>query len=85
MTPTLHTEPRGLRAEHAARYLGVSPAYLYTLIKDDPAFPAPRLIRSIKVWDRRELDRYFDRLPNADGTTPAANSNALDWETLYPE
>ena len=88
MTPALHTIPRGRRADDAAQYLAISKATLLTLLRDDPTFPAPRVIRSIKVWDRRELDRYFDRLPNAHGTTPAGNSNVGGeefWEGLYPE
>ena len=54
--------PRGLSRVQAARYIGVSPGLFDRMVKDG-IMPAPRLISSRTVWDRREVDEAFDALP----------------------
>lgn len=55
-------EPRGLRRPEAAHYVGVSPSHFDKLVEDQ-TFPSPKRAGNCKVWDRRQLDRAFDCLP----------------------
>jgi len=48
-------------------YIGVSAAKLDQLVADG-RMPAARRIDGRKVWDVRELDLYFDDLPQAENT-----------------
>lgn len=54
---------RLLRREKAAAYLSVSPNTFDKLVKDGTA-PKPKLLSSIKVWDRNDLDALADDLPH---------------------
>lgn len=54
--------PRGLSRVQAARYIGVSPGLFDRMVREGK-MPAPRLISSRTVWDRREVDEAFDALP----------------------
>jgi hypothetical protein len=53
---------RGLSREEAAMYLGVS-ATLFDELRTTGQIAPPRLIKSRKLWDIRELDMAFDALP----------------------
>lgn len=54
--------PRGLRRDEAAAYVRIS-ATKFDEMVGDGRMPTARRIDSAKVWDRLELDLYFDRLP----------------------
>jgi hypothetical protein len=50
-------------------------------VKSEQDFPSPRLLREIKVWDRRDLDHYFDRLPNLkNNAAQMVLAAASDWD-----
>lgn len=53
--------PRGLRADRAAAYLGMSKTKFLELVDSD-RMPAPISIDAIKVWDRLDLDAAFDAI-----------------------
>jgi predicted DNA-binding transcriptional regulator AlpA len=58
--------PRGLCRAEAAAYVGVS-ATLFDKMVGDGRMPKPKRINARTVWDRHQLDRAFDALPDADG------------------
>lgn len=66
--------PRGLRREGAADYVGISPSKFDEMVGDG-RMPKPRRIDHAKVWDRLELDLYFDALPK---DNPALKPNSWD-------
>ena len=53
---------RGLNRIEAAEYIGIGTTKFDALVEDG-RMPSPKLIDKRKVWDVRELDDYFDRLP----------------------
>lgn len=53
--------PRGLSRTIAAAYIGVSPT-LFDQMVFDGRMPKPKQINSRRIWDRHEIDRYFDAL-----------------------
>lgn len=63
---------RGLSRIEAAAYVGISPCKFDEMIADG-RMPQPRRIDARKVWDVRELDLFFDTLPQENGQ-PAINS-----------
>lgn len=60
-------EPRGLRRENAASYVGVSPSKFDELVSDG-RMPKPMRIDGCVIWDRHQLDRAFDSLSDAPPT-----------------
>jgi predicted DNA-binding transcriptional regulator AlpA len=56
-------EKRGLSESEAASYIGVG-LTLFREMVADRRMPRPRRINRRVVWDRRELDLYFDQLPH---------------------
>ena len=59
----VQTQPRrGLRRLEAASYVGVSPSKFDEMV-DLGTMPTPKQIGRVRVWDRLELDIYFDTLP----------------------
>jgi predicted DNA-binding transcriptional regulator AlpA len=60
--------PRGLSRAEGAAYVGVS-ATLFDKMVGDGRMPKPKRINARTVWDRHQLDRAFDELPDADGRT----------------
>jgi hypothetical protein len=58
--------PRGLSREHAAVYIGVSPAKFDQLV-DDGRMPKPKVVDGRRIFDRHQLDIAFDALPDTDG------------------
>ncbi len=55
-------EPRGLKREYAARYVGVGPTKFDEMVKDG-RMPAPKRVDGRTIWDRFGLDLAFDDLP----------------------
>ena len=53
---------RGLSKIEAAEYVGVGKTKFNDLVNSN-RMPSPRLADTKPVWDVRELDDYFDRLP----------------------
>lgn len=60
-------EPRGLRREDAARYVGVSPTTFDTWIIGG-LMPKSKRIGGVVLWDRQGLDTAFDALPGGSET-----------------
>ena len=58
---------RGLNRTEAAEYIGIGTTKFDALVEDG-RMPSPKLIDKRNVWDVRELDDYFDRLPVRDGS-----------------
>lgn len=57
--------PRGLAREEAAAYVGVSPSLFDEMVKDG-RMPKPKRINCRTVWDIRQIDKAFDKLPGGD-------------------
>ena len=53
---------RGLSKPEAAKYIGVGVTKFKELVASN-RMPKPRLADTKLVWDVRELDEFFDRLP----------------------
>ena len=53
---------RGLSRTLAAEYIGISPRKFDTMVECGE-MPSPKRIGQRKVWDRVEVDEYFDALP----------------------
>jgi predicted DNA-binding transcriptional regulator AlpA len=72
--PKLHipVEPRGLRREMAAAYVGVSPSKFDDWITRG-LMPEPKRVDSCVIWDRYRLDEAFERLSDAPPT-------GTDWD-----
>jgi predicted DNA-binding transcriptional regulator AlpA len=60
--PSTAIEPRGLSRVRAAEYLGISPSLFDDMVRDG-RMPRPKRINSRTVWDRRQLDDFFEALP----------------------
>lgn len=58
--------PRGLCREAAAEYVGVSAGKFDDMVKDG-RMPKPIAVDARRLWDRRALDRAFDRLTAGEG------------------
>ena len=54
---------RGLNRRAAAAYVGVGLTKFDEMVSDG-RMPRPRLIDSIRSWDRHELDFYYSELPH---------------------
>lgn len=59
--------PRGMRAERAAAYLGISTTTFYKMVGDE-TMPPPIKVGSASIWDRYELDAAFDALKDNEGS-----------------
>jgi len=57
--------PRGMPRTMAASYIGCSPRKFDYMV-EAKEMPEPRLFGTKKVWDRIELDEFFEALPKAD-------------------
>jgi len=57
--------PRGMPRIMAASYIGCSPRKFDYMVEAGE-MPEPRLFGTKKVWDRVELDEFFEALPKAD-------------------
>jgi hypothetical protein len=56
--------PRGMRADRAAAYLGMSTSSFLRLV--GTSLPSGVPIGGMMIWDRLELDAAFDNLKNPD-------------------
>lgn len=56
--------PRGLRADRAAAYVGMSKTKFLELV-DSGRMPTPLTIDGIRVWDRLDLDAVFEEIKTA--------------------
>lgn len=56
---------RGLNRDLSACFVGVSPSKFDEMVKDG-RMPPPKRIDYRRVWDIRQLEKYFDRLPGGD-------------------
>jgi len=65
--------PRLLRRERAAVYLDVSPAKFDQMVREG-VVPSPKRLKSMKVWDRADLDAFADHLPYAEIAAPVDTS-----------
>lgn len=63
MSARATAEPRGLRREAAAAYIGVSPTKFDEWVGDG-RMPKPKRVDNCVIWDRRALDAAFDDLPS---------------------
>lgn len=70
-------QPRGLRREKAAAYLGISPAHFDTQRRAG-TIPEPKHLFGVMLWDRRTLDALFD---GAD--IGAETDNSSDWDAHW--
>lgn len=70
---TISYAPRGLRAERAAAYLGMSKTKFLELV-DSGRMPKPIVIDGVVVWDRWKLDAAFDAI----GDEPKRRNTADD-------
>lgn len=71
--------PRGLRADRAAAYLGLSKTKFLELV-DNGIFPAAKRLDGVRVWDRIALDSAFSAIPEAEegDDTPEGRPNSFD-------
>lgn len=53
---------RGLSRLESAVYVGLSINRFDELVRSN-RMPPPRTVDGVQVWDKRELDIYFDALP----------------------
>ena len=67
---------RGLNRKEAAEYIGVGSTKFDELVKVK-RMPAPRLLDKRVIWDREELDEFFDRLPRQSNDN---EEKASDWD-----
>ena len=63
--PKFMPEPRGLKRDFAASYVGVSPSQFDTMVKEG-RMPKPKREGTRKIWDRFGLDAAFEDLPSED-------------------
>ena len=57
--------PRGMRADRAAAYLGMSTSSFNRLV-DDELLPSGKTIGGMVIWDRLELDAAFENFSKPD-------------------
>jgi predicted DNA-binding transcriptional regulator AlpA len=57
--------PRGMRANRAAAYLGMSTSSFNRLV-DDKLMPSGKPIGGMVIWDRLELETAFENLNKPD-------------------
>ncbi len=76
---------RGLSRIEAAAYVGIAPRHFDKLMKDG-RMPSPRRADGRVVWDIREIDVAFERLPKKDMgsasvefVAPVASLEAEPW------
>jgi len=67
---------RGLPRTSAAKYIGCSPRKFDDMVTNGD-MPAARKIGAKKVWDRIELDEYFEALPRAN------EDGGNDWDAHF--
>lgn len=63
--------PRALNRRHAAAYISVSASFFDTLVAAG-VFPKPVKMGKRSLWDRDDLDRYFDKIAGVGHRDPMA-------------
>lgn len=66
---------RGLRREDAAAWVGFKPSTFDKLVTEG-LMPRGKLVHGCRIWDRYELDRAFENLP--DESEPSETEPARD-------
>jgi len=61
--------PRLLRRERAAAYLDISPNTFDKLVRDG-LISGPKTAAGFKWWDRNDLDRFADEMPQLGEAMP---------------
>lgn len=69
----MNMTPRGLQRLDAATYVGCGMSKFNELVETGH-MPKPRKIGNRNIWDRSELDEFFENLPRRN----AENDN--DWD-----
>ena len=70
--------PRGLRAEDAASYLGMSRSKFLELVANG-RLPKPKIVDGMAIWDRHKLDLAFDEFPErGDSDNVVGRRNSFD-------
>lgn len=64
-----YIQPRGLNRSQAADYIGVSKSLFDEMVRDG-RMPEPKRINSRTVWDRNQLDEYFEDLSETSEMNP---------------
>ena len=67
LADTLAYPPRGMRADRAAAYLGMSTSAFLRLVGISMPHGVP--VGGMTIWDRLELDAAFENLKNPDRTS----------------
>ncbi|MCZ6895440.1 MAG: hypothetical protein O7H40_15520 [Gammaproteobacteria bacterium] len=62
-------EPRGMRHEQAAHYVGMKLSKFYEIVKDG-RMAKPKRVDGCTVWDRFSLEMAFENLPDENETNP---------------
>lgn len=58
----LPLDPIGLSREEAAAFIAVSPAFFSQLVELG-VMPKPKAVGSRRIWDRKSIERAWQRLP----------------------
>jgi predicted DNA-binding transcriptional regulator AlpA len=70
--------PRAMKADRAAAYLDMSRSKFLELV-DRGKLPKPKIIDSMRMWDRLALDAAFNDFPDRDdNATVAGRRNTFD-------
>ena len=67
--PKFMPEPRGLKREVAALYVGVGATKFDEMVVDG-RMPKPKRVDGRNIWDRFGLDLAFDELPTETEVNP---------------
>lgn len=72
--------PRGLRRDAAADWVGMKPSTFDKLVSEG-LMPRGKLVHGCRIWDRYELDRAFENLPDETDPTNSAplQPDAAGW------
>lgn len=76
-------QPRGLRLEAAAEYVGVGKTKFLEWVEDG-RMPSGRLVDGCRLWDRLRLDEAFEALMDDGSATPRPGTRAprTDWSNV---
>jgi hypothetical protein len=69
--------PRAMRAERAAAYLDMSRSKFLELL-DREILPKPKIVDSMRMWDRLALDAAFSEFQEPEENGSLARRNSFD-------
>jgi predicted DNA-binding transcriptional regulator AlpA len=52
---------RMMRMKHLIKYLSLSRAHIYQLIKENKFHPGYRISSGIRAWEKSEVDAWLDK------------------------